>query len=133
VDSIDEVETFPVSVEGLRRGTKVRIELAQPGDDIRLLLLKPTEVLVEIEARKLDRTFRKVPVAKAEGKPAFSPVAVTVVVRGVYHQVKALTGEEIKVQVKWNVEEESSARPLAVAAPEGIKILSYSPEEVKVR
>lgn len=135
VESIDEVETFPVSVEGLRRGMKVRTELAQPGDDIRLLLLKPTEILIEIEARKLERTFRKVPVAKAEGQPDFSPSAVTVVVQGVYHQVKALTGEEIEVKVRWEVEgeEESAARPLAVTAPEGIKILSYRPGEVKVK
>jgi hypothetical protein len=53
----------------------------------------------------------------------------------VYHQVKALTGEEIEVKVRWEVEgeEESAARPLAVTAPEGIKILSYRPGEVKVK
>lgn len=133
VESINEVETFPVNIDGLRKRVKVRAELAQPGDDIRLLLLKPTDVLVEIEDRKLERTFRKVPVAKAEGQPAFSPSAVTVVVRGVYLQVKALAEEEIKVNVRWEVEGESPVRTLTVTVPEGIKVLSYSPGEVTVR
>jgi YbbR domain-containing protein len=133
LEAISEVETFPVNVDGLKKRMKVRAELVQPGDDIRLLLLKPTEVVVEIEVRTLERKLRKVPVAKVEGQPAFSPSAVTVVVQGGYHQVKALTREEITVNVMWEAGGESPVRALAVTAPEGIEVLSYKPEEVKVR
>jgi YbbR domain-containing protein len=134
VKSIKEAQTYPVDIAGLRERQKVRVELLQPGDDIRLLQLKPTEVLVEIEAKVIEKTFRKVPIRGVKEGVEITPRAVTIKVSGSYHQVKELEKKEIEVLVDWEATgPDPSVRLLKTSVPPGLSVISSSPNRVKIK
>jgi len=132
VQSIKQVETYPVDVGGTKKTIRVRVEFVQPGDDIRLLQLKPTEVVVEVVARKVEKTFRGIAVQKGK-EEKFSPSSATVVVQGDYNRMKEMKAEQIEITVDWGAEgSDAATRPLKVALPQGLTLLSVQPESVKV-
>ena len=134
VESIKQVETYPVDVSGLSQGMTVRAEFVQPGDDVRLLQLKPTEVVVAIEPRLEKRTFQRVPVRGGNQNVGFTPESVTVVLEGTFHTIKGLAPEQIKVEVDWEAQgEKPETRGLCVDVPQGFTVISVKPPQVTVR
>jgi len=132
VQSIKQVETYPIDVGGTKKTIRVRVEFVQPGDDIRLLQLKPTEVVVEVAARKVEKTFRGIAVQKGK-EEKFSPSSATVVVQGDYNRMKEMKAEQIAITVDWDAEgDDAGTRPLKVVLPQGLTLLSIQPESVKV-
>lgn len=132
VQSIKQVETYPVDVGGTRKTIRVRVEFVQPGDDIRLLQLKPTEVVVEVAARTVEKTFRGVSVLRGKGEE-FSPSSATVVIQGDYNRMKEMKAEQIEITVDWDATgDDAATRPLRVVLPQGLTLLSVQPELVKV-
>lgn len=133
VQSIKQVETYPVDVGGSKKTLRVRVEFVQPGDDIRLLQLKPTDVIVEVAPKRVEKTFRGVPVQERQGKK-FSPTSAAVVVQGDYSRMKELKSEEIRIVVDWETEGgEEAGYPLKVLLPENVVLLSVQPETVRIR
>ena len=132
VQSIKQVETYPIDVGGTKKTIRVRVEFVQPGDDIRLLQLKPTEVVVEVAPRKVEKTFRGVAVQKGK-EEKFSPSSATVVIQGDYNRMKEMKAEQIEIRVDWDAAgDDAATRPLKVALPQGLTLLSIQPESVKV-
>ena len=128
-----QVQTYPIDVGGTKKTIRVRVEFVQPGDDIRLLQLKPTEVVVEVAAKTVEKTFRGVAVQKGK-EEEFSPSSATVVVQGGYSRVKEMQAEEIEITVDWNAAgDDAATRPLKVVLPQGLTLLSVQPESVKVK
>ena len=133
VQSIKQVETYPVDVGGTRKTMRVRVEFVQPGDDIRLLQLKPTEVVVEVASRKVEKAYRGIAIQRGEDEKGFSPMAATVIVQGDYNRMKEVRPKDVVITVDWGVPGgEPGRRPLKVALPEGLTLLSVQPKEVKV-
>jgi YbbR domain-containing protein len=134
VDGISEVETFPVNLSGLKKSFKVKADFAPPGDDVRILELKDTEVVVEVAEKLVKKTFRKVAVKGLQEGVTVSPAAVSLVVEGGYHTVGALLGEQVSVEVNWDKSgSKPSMRPLKASAPPGVTVLEVKPAEVKVK
>lgn len=134
VKSIKEAQTYPVDIAGLRGRQRVRVELLPPGDGIRLLQLKPTEVLVEIEEKVIEKTFRKVPIQGVKENVEITPSTVTVKVSGGYHQVRELEKEGIEVLVDWeSTGPDPSVRPLKTGVPQGVSVISSIPDRVKIK
>ena len=134
VDAIRRVDTYPVDIDGQKTSLQVKATFAQPGDDVRLLQLKPTEVTIHIAARELERTFGGVPVGTGGREATLSSGTVAVVVKGAYPAVKALKKEDLSVEVDWEAAgEKPSVLPLRVKAPPGISVLSWKPREVKLK
>jgi YbbR domain-containing protein len=132
VQSIKQVETYPIDVGDNKKTIRVRVEFVQPGDDIRLLQLKPTEVVVEVAPRKVEKTFRGVAVQKGK-EEKFSPSSATVVIQGDYNRMKEMKAEQIEIRVDWDAAgDDAATRPLKVALPQGLTLLSIQPESVKV-
>jgi len=134
VQSIKQVETYPVDVSGLKKNLRARVEFVQPGDDIRLLQLKPTEVVVEVVPRKVEKTFRGVSVDAGGDERSFSPASVTIVVRGDYNRLKEMESGQVKVEVDWSAaESDSPQRALRVQVPQGLAVVSVKPGSVKIK
>ena len=134
IDKIKVVQTYPIDIGGLQKGLKVVAELVQPGDDIRLLQLKPTEIVVEIGVREIKKTFREVPIRGGNKKVTLEPGEVTVVVSGEYGTVKELRLDQIEVQVDWeSAGPDPSIRPLKATVPPGLSVLSTKPNRVKIK
>ena len=134
VQSIKQVETYPVDVSGLKKQLRARVEFVQPGDDIRLLQLKPTEVIVEVIPRKVEKTFRGVTIDAGGNDRGFSPASVTVVVRGDYNRLKEMRPDQVLVEVDWSgAEKDAPQRPLRVQVPQGISVVSVKPGSVKIK
>jgi len=134
VEAIREVETFPVNVSGLKQSFKVRAEFVPPGDDVRILQLKPTDVVVEVIEKQVKKTLRGIPLTGLREGIAVKPDTVTFVVEGGYHTVGALLKEQLSAEVNWEDEgEDPATRGIAVAAPAGIEVLSFEPAEVKIK
>ena len=134
VNTIDEVETFPINIKGARENLKVRADLVPPSEDVRLLALKPSEVQVVIEEITLEQTLRNIPVSAVDGEKAvFKPKTVTVVVTGAYHLMQDMTAERLKAEVDiGGSRDKVFSRNIRISAPEGINILEVQPETVEV-
>lgn len=134
VEEISEIETFPVNISGLKHSFKLKAEFVPPGDDVRILQLKPTDVVIEVMEKQVKKTFRNVPVTGLKEGVAVSPGEITVVIEGGYHSVGALLGEQITAVVAWEpAGEDPATRPLTVAAPPGVKVIEVKPAEVKIK
>ena len=133
VTSMEEVDTFPVDISGRKSKLKVKAELTQPGDDMRLLQLIPTEVVIDFEERVIKRKIKGVPVKKGAGEVEFSPLHVTVEVEGNYGLIMGLAPEQLEVLVAWEADEEASVRPLAIGPLPGVAVLSVKPPKVKIK
>lgn len=132
VQSIKKVETYPIDVGGTKKTIRVRVEFVQPGDDIRLLKLKPTEVVVEVAVKVVEKTFRGIVVQKGK-EEKFSPSTATVVVQGGANRMKEVKAEEIEITVDWDAAGgDGATRPLRVVLPQGLTLLSVKPELVNV-
>ena len=134
VDDISEVETFPVNVSGLKKSFKLKADFVPPGDDVRILQLKPTDVVIEVAEKQVQKTFRKIAVTGLREGVAVSPGEVTVVIEGGYHTVGALLGEQITAVVEWErAGDDPATRPLTVTAPAGVRGLEIKPGEGKIK
>ncbi len=134
VESIKQVETYPVDINGLSQSLTVRAEFVQPGDDVRLLQLKPTEVVVEVVPRLEKRTFQRVPVRGGNQNVEFTPEAVTVVLEGAFHSIRGLAPEQIEVEVDWETKgEKPENRGFRVNVPQGFTVVSVKPPQVTIR
>jgi YbbR domain-containing protein len=134
LEDIGEVSTFPVNVSGLKKSFKVKAEFAPPGDKVRVLELKPTDVVVEVAEKTVEKTFRAVPLVNLNEGVKVRPGEVSVVVEGGYHTVGGLAAGQITAAVEWErTGEDEAARPVKAAAPPGIKVLKVIPPEVKIR
>jgi YbbR domain-containing protein len=134
VQSIKQVETYPVDVSGLKKDLRARVEFVLPGDDIRLLQLKPTEVVVAVVPRKVEKTFRGVAIGAGGDDRSFSPASATVVVRGDYNRLKEMEPHQVNVEVDWKgAEDDSPQRPLRVQVSQGLSVVSVKPGSVKIK
>lgn len=134
IERIETVRTYPIAVAGMKKREKVRAELVQPGDDIRLLQLKPTEVMIDIVERQIEKTFKEVPVQGGEGGAEVAPKSVTVIITGGYHRVRNLDEEQISVLVDWeSAGPDPTVRPLKTTVPDGLSVVSCSPNRVKIK
>jgi hypothetical protein len=128
------VETYPVDVSGLKKELRARVEFVLPGDDIRLLQLKPTEVVVAVVPRKVEKTFRGVAIGAGGDDRSFSPASATVVVRGDYNRLKEMEPHQVNVEVDWKgAEDDSPQRPLRVQVSQGLSVVSVKPGSVKIK
>jgi YbbR domain-containing protein len=134
VDTIEEVETFPISIKGASDNLRVRADLVPPSEEVRLLALKPSEVQVVIEETTLEKTLGNIPVSAANGeKASFKPKTVRVVVSGLFSLMQEITAEAIKAEVMiGETRERVFSRLVRISAPGGIRVLEVQPENVEV-
>jgi YbbR domain-containing protein len=135
LESIKKVETLPVDITGQQKGkVQIRAEFVQPGDDVRVLQLGPTDVVVEIEEMQLERTIPGIPIEVGERPVQVEPSQAVIAVRGSYRLVKGLTKEQVRVRVDWESSgEEASSFSLSVEVPPELTVLSLEPVQVKVK
>lgn len=133
VESIKEVNTYPVDIDGFKRSLRIKAEFVQPGGDVRLLELKPTEVKVDVAARKTRKTFEGVPV-KGVLDLEIEPDKVTVVVEGDVNLLKDLNADQIEVEVDAEAGGDSAETvSLRTKVPPGVSLISLTPGQVSVR
>jgi YbbR domain-containing protein len=134
VSVVREVSTVPIGIRGASATVRARAELINPDPDLRLMELKPTEVVVEIEGVRTEKVLRGVAV-ESTGDPAAEvrPDRVTVTVTGPFNLVEPLRAADLKASVDPSVDrEKTGARRVRVQAPEGIEITNVTPPGVQI-
>jgi YbbR domain-containing protein len=133
IDDLKHVSTESVDLRGAEDSFQrnVLLERIDPGVTF---VPDVVQVRVTIEESLAAREFPKVPITVPPGVTQITPAAVDVTVRGpqrLLHNL-TLTPEAVQVDVS-GLQPGTHMVPVQVAVPDGLKVVSQTPERVRVK